>query len=161
MTANGSDTLPPETLEAIPVCIIDADPTFAQQLGKILTDRLGEQVYIVGVFEERPELAQLADHLPDVVIFDPDALTSRRKDDKKARELAEEVMRLHELFGANVVLVAHTDLWKERLNPLRLELVCSGVVLGFKRYDIKAAIELISGLSSRLPVQTLQLLFGI
>ncbi|MCR4256390.1 MAG: hypothetical protein NUW08_01650 [Candidatus Uhrbacteria bacterium] len=153
MTDTDPDTLRPETLEVVPICIIDADPQFAKHLSRILTQRLANQVYIAGTYDGIPRIEEIGDRLPDVVIFDPELDDFRR--------MREAVTRLRAMFGSGVKLVAHSDLWKVAFNRLRLELIDAEVRLGLGRYDYKAAIELISYVSGRLPLETLIKRFGI
>ncbi len=152
MIESDPDTLRPDALEAIPVCIIDADAQFSRQLADILVRRLAAQVCVVGTYEGIPAPHELEDHLPDIVIFDPELDEFRRLD----RGIAS----LRERFGTRVLLVAHSDVWKHPLNPLRLGLIAADVTLGFERYDYAAAIELISYVSARVPREALRQRFG-
>ncbi|KAA0205672.1 hypothetical protein EDM68_05045 [Candidatus Uhrbacteria bacterium] len=152
MIESDPDTLRPETPEAVAVCIIDADAQFSRQLTDILVRRLAAHVQVVGAYEGIPEPHEIEDHLPEIVILDPEL------DD--FRHLEHGLKALRERFGERVIFVAHSDIWKHPLNPLRLELIAADVTLGFARYDYAAAIELISYVSARIPREALRQRFG-
>jgi DNA-binding NarL/FixJ family response regulator len=152
MGAISPETLRPTALEAIKICIIDADPCLSNQLSLLLAQRLRDSVRVIGTFESIPAFEDLDAFDPDVVIFDPELSDFRR--------LNESVRQLRTIFGLKALLIAHSDTWKESLNPLRLELITAGVSLGIKRYDFKGAIEIASYVAQRLPKQALLERFG-
>lgn len=150
MADSAPDTLRPEALEAIPICIIDADPQLARQLAHVLTTR--SMVYVVGTYDGLPDPHLFDDLPPRVVIFDPEL------DD--FRDTHEAIMSLRTLFGPDVVLVAHSDLWKVKCNRLRLDLIAADVLLGMRRHDYGAAVEMMTYIYGRLPIETLIERFG-
>ena len=122
--------------EAVPICIIDADPSFAEHLSGTLSRHLTNQVFDTEAYTGIPLDSDIKGQLPKVVIFDPEL------DD--FRQASEAIAKLNELFGASVILVAHSDTWRMPFNKLRMELREAGIKYGFKRYDYDGAIALIT-----------------
>jgi hypothetical protein len=133
--------------EAVPICIIDTNPSFAEHLSKTLSQRLKSQVFGTETYAGIPLDGDLKGPLPKVVIFDPELDDFRR--------VSEAILKLRELFGSKAFLVAHSDTWQVPFNNLRMELRDAGIRLGLKRHDYDGAIELISLVSSRASMDDL------
>lgn len=125
--------------EAVPICIIDADTSFAEHLSGTLSQQLTNQVFDTEAYTGIPLDSDIKGPLPKVVIFDPEL------DD--FRQASEAIAKLRELFGPSVILVAHSDTWQIPFNNLRMELREAGIQLGLKRHDYDGAIALIELLS--------------
>lgn len=133
--------------EAVPICIIDADPSFASHLSKTLAQRLNVRLFDTETYAGIPSDSDTKGQLPKVVIFDPELDDFRR--------VSEAVSKLRKVFGHSVILVAHSDTWQIPFNNLRMELRDAGIRLGLKRHDYDGAIELISLVSSGASMEVL------
>ena len=133
--------------EAVPICIIDADTSFAEHLSGTLSRHLTNQVFDTETYTGIPLDSDIRGPLPKVVIFDPELDDFRR--------VPEAIAKLRELFGPSVILVAHSDTWQIPFNNLRMELREAGIKFGFKRHDYDGAIELISLVSRRVSMEDL------
>lgn len=129
--------------EVVHICIIDADPIFSDQLGILLANELPRLVNIVGTYDGIPEPLAVPYHV-NLVIFDPEL------DDFKRIPLA--VARMRKVFGHDVTFAVHADMWAQPGNVLKDYLIGCGVLVGFRRFDLRKCIELVTRVAMREPL---------
>lgn len=130
--------------EVVHICIIDADPVFAEQLGILLATELPKMVNVVGLYDGIPERLAVP-HLMSLVIFDPEL------DD--FWDLRAAIPRMRRNFGLSATLAAHTDVWDRGDTPLKRELWSLGVNIGFRRFDLRRCIKLVTKIAMREPFE--------
>jgi hypothetical protein len=128
--------------EVVHVCIIDADSQFSHQLGELLATELPRMVNIVGTYDGIPE-ELVVPYEVNLVIFDPEL------DDFKRLPAA--VSKMKRAFGRDAVYAVHADSWAATDNRLKEELQLFGVSLGFRRFDLRKCIELVTKIALREP----------
>ncbi|MCC6563292.1 hypothetical protein IT087_00185 [Candidatus Uhrbacteria bacterium] len=133
--------------EVVHICIIDADAIFSHQLGILLANELPKMVNVVGTYDGIPEPIQVPYNV-SLVIFDPDL------DD--FRSLPAAVKKMRHVFGESAVLAVHADTWAKDGSVLRSELQDNGVHLGFKRFDLRKCIKLVTKIAMHEPIDLWQ-----
>ncbi|MEK7473937.1 MAG: hypothetical protein AAB668_04450 [Patescibacteria group bacterium] len=136
--------------EVVHICIIDADPIFSRQLGERLAGELPKMVNIVGMYDGIPDVLEVPYEV-SLVIFDPELDDFRR--------LSEAISRMRESFGQEVHLAVHGDFWTEKDNQLKRDLQNLDIWYGFRRYDFRRCIKLVTKIAMGEPVQLWHLEF--
>lgn len=108
-------------------------------------------VNLVGTYEGIPEAIEVPYNV-DLVIFDPEL------DDFRTTGPA--VQKMRTVFGTTALLAVHADMWTQD-NLLKDYLLGCGIYLGFRRYDLRKCMELVTKVALREPLDSWVTKFGI